>query len=422
MINIKLINYLKTKYSKKIFYAKNQRRYIEIVQKLKNKIKTGKKIRVCFFVLHDSIVSYKPLYEKMLKDKLFEPFIVVVPDISRGEKHLITYYQHTYQSLKKEYKNNVNPGYNIKSKKFYDYSDKMDIVNFHDPYDCVSHEYFKVKYLLDKDILPFYITYSFSVTKYFREKIKLDPYNLFWAIFVENKYSLEELKKYQPLKGKNAIVTGYCKMDNFPKYKQKNNSKQKTIILAPHHTVINWKSLMISNFLEYSDFFLKLPQLYPNIKFIFRPHPLLRTQLNRPDIWGEKKTDKYFQKILSTPNMTYSDGGDYFETFINSDAIIHDSASFLAEYLFTEKPECYILKNKKSIKKWFMPIGQKCLKHCYKAYSQSDIINFIDNVVLKGKDPLKQKRIKFVNSKLKINYPNSSDTILNYIKQKILND
>lgn len=416
----KIIKNILGVYKRKKIYITNQNKYKKIIRNINCRLKQNKKIRVGFLVMLDSIVSYKPLYKKMLKDDLFTPSIIVIPDTSRGERHLNKNFLQTYNSLKKEFKN-VCKGYEIKNKKFVDFSTKLDMIHFHSPYDETSHPFFTVKYFLSKNVLPFYISYSFSVTNYFKEKIKLDTYSLFWKIFIENKYCLKELKKHQQIHGKNAVVTGYCKMDDFPKYK-KIRKKEKTIILAPHHTVINWKSLMISNFLEYSDFFLKLPQLYPNIKFIFRPHPLLRTQLNRPDIWGEKKTDKYFQKILSTPNMTYSDGGDYFETFINSDAIIHDSASFLAEYLFTEKPECYILKNKKSIKKWFMPIGQKCLKHCYKAYSQSDIINFIDNVVLKGKDPLKQKRIKFVNSELKINYPNSSDTILNYIKQKILND
>ena len=122
----------------------------------------------------------------------------------------------------------------------------------------------------------------------------------------------------------------------------------------------------------------------------------------------------------SYPNVLYSRGGEYFDMFVNSDGIIHDCGSFLAEYLFTEKPACYMLENKKSIKKWFLPIGQKCLDFCYKTYSEKDIINFIENVILKNKDVLREKRISFVNSNLKLNYPNSSKFILNFIKKELL--
>lgn len=399
-------------------YLENQARYKSVIKKLKDKIKSGKKIKVAFFVMHDSITSYKPLYEKMLEDKHFDPIIIIIPDISRGEEHLKRYFNQTYKSLKKEYKN-ILKGYDLKTKKFIDYSDNIDMVNLSTPYEGMSHKFFEIKYLLKKDILPFYISYSFSVTRYFQEKIKFDSYSLFWKIFIENKYCLKELKKYQKIKGKNAVITGYCKMDKFEKFKEIKKRNKKTIIISPHHTIIDWKPLMISNFLTYSDFFLELPQKYPNINFIFRPHPLLITQLTKPEIWGKEKTKKYFKKIESYPNTTYSKGGRYFDIFKNSDGIINDSASFLAEYLFTEKPQCYILKNKRAIKKWFMPIGQKCLKYCYKSYSEKDIINYIENIVLKNQDPLREKRIAFVNKELKINYPNSSLKILNYIKQTL---
>lgn len=401
----------------KLFYL-NQKKYLYVVEKIKKRVKKGKKIRVCFFIMYDGSFSYKPLYEKMLSDDSFEPFIVIIPDTSRGEDHLIFSLENAYNNLSKKYKK-VYKGYDYKLKKINDFSRKTDLVCFPTPYEGMSLKNFEMEYFLKKDILTFYVNYAYSVLKFVREVTMIDSYSLYWKVFVENKHNIKELNKYEKIKGKNAIVSGYCKMDDL--YNQKiRKRKRKVIIIAPHHTVSDWKLLKISNFLKYAEFFLKLPKLYPQIDFIFRPHPLLIVQLKKPEVWGIKKTNKYFEKMESYPNVLYSRGGEYFDMFVNSDGIIHDCGSFLAEYLFTEKPACYMLENKKSIKKWFLPIGQKCLDFCYKTYSEKDIINFIENVILKNKDVLREKRISFVNSNLKLNYPNSSKFILNFIKKELL--
>jgi len=408
----------KTKKPTYAVFDLNQKRYLYIIQKLKSKIKKKQKIRVCFFVMFDYQFSYKSLYEKMLKDIFFEPFILIIPDTLRGEKHLISSFNQSYNSLSKKYKN-VYKGYNIKTKKFTDFSEKMDMVCFQTPYECMTHNFFQMQNFLDKNILPFYVNYAYSVLKYVSKVVvKIDTYSYFWKVFVENKFNIQELKKYEIIKGKNAVVTGFCKMDDLVNQKLI-KQERKTIIIAPHHTISNGEIIEISNFLKYSDFFLKLPKLYPNIDFVFRPHPLLIVNLKKPDTWGEVKTKKYFQKMESYPNVTYSKGGDYFDIFANSDGIIHDCGSFLAEYLFTEKPACYMLKNKKSINKWFLPIGKKCLNHCYKAYTKTNILNFINEVIINEKDYMKNKRINFINSTLKINYPNSSQYIIDYIKKEL---
>ena len=128
----------------------------------------------------------------------------------------------------------------------------------------------------------------------------------------------------------------------------------------------------------------------------------------------------YYDKMLSFPNVKYDTGQDYFQTFVNSDAMIHDCGSFTAEYLFTGKPCCYMLKNVEEIRQTFLPIGQKCLDNYYKAFDKEEICSFIENVVLNGEDPLKEQRENFSNY-LKLNYPFVGMKIADYIKQQILN-
>jgi len=389
-----------------------------VLQKLRLKVQLKQKIRVCFFVMYDASFAGRTIYEAMLEDELFEPFIVVIPDTLRGEKHQNFNLKKTYEALREKY-TKVYLGFDYKSNKYTDYSTKTDLVCFPNVYEELTNRIFTQSYYLDKETLTFYINYSFGISKFSNEMIKRQTYNEFWKIFVPTQEHLNEFKKHQMLKGSNVVVTGYPKIDDLSKQIIREKDRKK-LIIAPHHTVTGWKYLHISNFLKYADFFLKLPIMYPQIDFVFRPHPLLLTQLKRNDIWGENKTNFYFNQIEAIPNMIYDQSGEYFDLFANSDGIVHDCGSFLAEYLYTDKPACYMLKNKRAIKKWFSPIGQKCLQHCYKAFSKKDILDFIDNTIIKNIDPLKKNRIDFVNRKLKINYPFSSEYILNYIKNELL--
>ena len=93
------------------------------------------------------------------------------------------------------------------------------------------------------------------------------------------------------------------------------------------------------------------------------------------------------------------------------------SGSFIS--LSRDQPCCYMLKNSNDINKVFLPMGQKCLDNYYKAFNKDDILNFIDNVVIKGIDPMKNQRDKFLKE-LRLNYPNAGKRIVEYIKQEIV--
>ena len=110
-----------------------------------------------------------------------------------------------------------------------------------------------------------------------------------------------------------------------------------------------------------------------------------------------------YKKKLNDLGVTYSFGGNYFDVFANSDAIIHDCSSFVVEYLYTDKPCCFVAKS--NYKKIFSTLGNSCLKHYYKAFNKEDILHFIDEVVIKENDSLKEKRIAFANKNIRLNYP-----------------
>jgi len=401
---------------------KAHKHYIMIQKQINKKIIAGSSIRVGFYVVYDSVFSAKPVFEKMLSDNIFDPYLVIIPDVSRGHENMLYQLNKTYRTFLDLFnEKRVLFGYNKQNNDFIDYSDRFDIVSLSNPYDTMTHKYFQIWYLKDKDLLTFHTNYGFfSADNYSRYIIQSPFMSLAWKVFVETEYGYKEFKRYGVIKGKNVSLTGYSKLDEYAVQK-KIHSDRKRIIIAPHHTILNETSRMarFSNFMEYADFFLKLPIKYPEIDFIFRPHPLLVVNLARDDIWGKKKTDMYLNKLLSHKNVMYSNEGSYYDIFLNSDAMIHDCSSFLVEYLVTGHPCCYMFRNTSQINALFSKLGRKCLDFYYKAFNENDIINFIDNTVIKEMDTNKKNRDLFVDQYIKINYPNVSDKILLEIKEAI---
>ena len=278
-------------------------------------------------------------------------------------------------------------------------------------YDEMVNELHGIKYLSTKTVLPVYISYGCLADKYCcNVTIPLLETSLFWKVFADNKYSVKDYKKYELSKGKNVTCTGYVKMDNLSKIQETPHSR-KNVIIAPHHTINN-PALPLSNFLTYYDFILELPERYPEIQFVFRPHPLLFINLVNEKIWTAEQLEAYKNK-LKEKGIIYSYGGNYFDVFVNSDAIIHDCSSFIVEYLYTGKPCCFV--GNSHFKSIFSKLGKACLKNYYVAFDKEQIISFIENVIINEKDTLKETRKQFAENNIKLNYPNVSKIILKEI-------
>ena len=197
--------------------------------------------------------------------------------------------------------------------------------------------------------------------------------------------------------------------------------ERRRVLVALHHSVEGGtnKMLSLANFVRYADFFLELPDRYPDIDFVFRPHPFLMKVMSRRDQWGEERTADYFRALRAKPNVIWSDGGDYFREFAESDACIQDCGSYLVEYFYTKRPCCYMLHSPEDIDAKFAPLGRQCLENCYVAYDAEAIERFIKEVVVKGDDPKKSAREAFAASVM-LNYPRAAAAALESMKSAIL--
>lgn len=365
----------------------------------------------------------------MKDDKRYNPIVFICPYTSFGDEIMKQEMENTYQRFtQKEYKvqKTLNP-----DGTWLDINNTFqpDLVFFCSPWDCTLPQYRIENYL---NTLTCYVPYGFKSSNLYSFHFNKGLQNYCWRFFVETSIHKKSAKKYSRRKGKNVIVTGFPGMDkllkektpNFEVWKNK-DKKQKRIIWAPHHTIPDSTSssnytnyIDYSTFSKYADFMFEIAKKHENkIDFSFKPHPVLRGKLNM--VWGEEKTDNYFKKWKELSNGQL-DEGSYIDLFATSDAMIHDSGSFVIEYLYTGKPVMFLVGSEK-MKEQFNEIGVEALKVLYQGYNQQEITNFIENVVLKEKDDKKEIRNAFFNRIVKPpNNALASENIYNYICEKLV--
>ena len=236
-----------------------------------------------------------------------------------------------------------------------------------------------------------------------------DFHNLLFRGFYETKIHKKIAKKYSKTRARNIRITGYPGLDNLLLNKIQNqdpwkNTKNvlKKIIWAPHHTIDDKSLLCYSNFLSYHDDFIVLSEKYRNeIQIAFKPHPLLKPKLYEHSEWGKIKTDCYYEKWQNLENGQLA-LEDYIDLFLTSDGMIHDSGSFLVEYLSTSKPALFVMRDT-DIRDRFNDFGKLAFENHYHANNFNDIEEFITNVVLENNDILYKQRKIFIKTHLSQN-------------------
>lgn len=356
-------------------------------------------------MIHNSIWKYDNLYRLMEQDPRFEPIVVVCPYVLYGEKSMEReMYQACEYSKMKGYR--FISTFDESKNEWLDVKREVnpDIVFFTNPHELTREEYYITNY--EKD-LTCYVPYAFVVIHLLDMHYRQRFHSLLWKAFYETKIHFEFAKRKSYNFAKNVVISGYPGIDKFidssytpsDPWKIKNREVRR-IIWAPHHTIDDNKAeLSYSTFLHYNRFFLELAEKYRDkIQIAFKPHPILREKLYGHNDWGKERTDDYYSEWLRLPN-TQLEIGEYEDLFLTSDALIHDSASFMVEYVYTSKPSAFLIRDEE-ISKRFNLFGRMVFDHLYKLDSEKEILNFIENVVLTGLDVMKEQRLSFLKSTL----------------------
>ena len=355
-------------------------------RKLINKIKGRGRIRVAFLAIHCSVWKVDAVFKKMLTNPFFEPLIVVCPYVSYGEERM-------WEDMRQSCAYFEGKGYPFISS--YNGAEERwlsleeigpDIVFFTNPHNLTRKEYYQDAYL---KYLSCYVPYHYEVCRYGGDAAQYNQnfHNALWKIFAPHEYSFETYKNVSIAKGLNVVVSGYPAMEGLMERKGishypdvwKSRDDRRKIIWAPHHTIVD-AVLPYSNFLRYAQAFKDLSEsMKDKVVWSFKPHPLLKSKLYKHACWGREKTDAYYD-YWDSQSYTQLDEGEYTNLFLSADAMIHDSGSFLAEFLYVEKPVLYLLSESNK-GEYYSGFGVAALEACEIGYCFDDVVNFVGRLV-----------------------------------------
>lgn len=390
-----------------------------IHKKVISNIKIKNKIKVVFLVIHKSMWKVDSIFNNMMEDPFFEPLILICPNIKYKYELMVDDMGDSFEYFEgKNYP--VISSYDIKNNKWLSLTELMpDLVFFTNPYNLTRREYYNDAF---RNYLSCYVPYFYLMTTHDDDQPIYNQvfHNLIWKIFLPHQESLRCTKKTAVNRGKNALVTGYpfCEdllttMNNNSIWKKQDKNKIK-IIYAPHHTIGNDIELRLSTFLKYAIFFKELSiKLKDEIQWCFKPHPILKSKLYGHLNWGKEKTDKYYEYWQNSSNTQF-ENGEYIELFKQSDCMIHDSGSFLVEYLFVQKPVLYLMTEYTKMN--LNEFGLEALKSCSQAYNEEEIKYFIYKL-RNNYDEIKEQK-KFIKKHIKDFFIDKtpSKRIISYIK------
>lgn len=400
--------------AKKNLIFEVQKHYKTVHEQILARVAQGKKLRFASYIVYGSTFGAHEIVRLMLEEPdKYEVRFVICPDTYRDKD--FSQYHKTKDFFHRTYgAEYVLDGYDENTGEFLDYSQDFDVIYLANKYDGLVNKVHGINYLCSKDVLPIHLNYGYASTNWaFATTENYMHSCLYYKYFVNTELEKNALQDCRISICDNIVVSGYAKMDSLHNITETPHTK-KRILICPHHTIRKTDKdlLQLSNFLEYADFFLSLPDLYPDIDFVFRPHPLLFVNLKMFGIWEQRRIDEYIEN-LEKKNIVYSQEAEYFHLFRNCDAIIHDCGSFIEEWLYTGKPCCYMVDSDNGFEKLKRQLSAegKIAIRCYTiADSAQKIIDFIDSI--RNAPPRLEKIDKDVQEKIMVNYPNASKYIL----------
>lgn len=383
---------------------------------------SGKPVLRCvFFALFEDVWKYDRLYQLMERHPRFEPVILVCPVVNFGYENMLSRMHQAYEFYqKKGYQ--VVCSYDETTGQYVDVRKELhpDIIFYTNPYEGLIDERYYIKNFQDK--LTVYVPYYMTDIRDYALVYDQLLHCLVWRMYLENSISLQCAQAYSRRQGHNMVVSGYPGIEAFidHTYQAKDdcwkikNHTHKRIIWAPHHTICPVAGIHYSCFLFYADFMLEMAKKYKDeVEFAFKPHPILKNRLY--EVWGKEKTDAYYAQWAEMDNTILQEG-EYVDLFLTSDAMIHDSGSFIIEYMYVDKPVMFTLREDKPHNE-FSDVAKACFENYYFSETRDDIEQFIKNLI-QGVDPLKEKRKSFVHDTL-IPQGMPSENILNDILDSV---
>lgn len=388
------------------FFLSNYKAYLRL-KKLQNQHYVHDKVRVVFLCQYvQAWNKMESVCERMIADDRFEVILFAVPyQIQEPDEEV-------YRYFKKLYGDKVIDAYERQEWKSLE-ALEPDYVFYQRPYDSyLPKQYQSGRVSAYSKIC--HIVYGYLLTETAKNICmnKLFFRNVYYY-FAENeicwKENVDRFKKSHRQGYRKTVNIGYPCMEHFMK-------KRTEAAAYPGQFRILWtprwsedKEVGGSNFLNFKDEVIKLPQMREDLFVVFRPHPMTFSHFVSINKMTQEQADRYIQVYEEHPRLEYDKSADFASVFWNTDVMLTDVSSVIVEYFLTGKPIIYC-DTGATPNSFF----QEILKVCYVVKSWEEAQEYLMKLA-DGKDPLKEKRLRKIESLMGNDFEHISEKFIEEI-------
>lgn len=373
-------------------YSIDKKRHEIVINRIREKIKNNRKIKMGFFVSEASKWNSQNIYEYFSSSLIYDVEIVVF-------------------SSSNELK--FKDGFEENRKETLDFFSKCGKIK--DAYSLEKNRHLTLEELGEYDIifvqqpwgfrdlplrlfgksLVYYMLYGYAISFDPVNQCKIETFFPYlYKHYAQDIYHQAYLEKYQPFLKNQTKIVGYSKFDslkNMEEFIWKNDYCKK-IIFAPHYSFLG-QGIKIGTFDWSGKVLSELRDSNKDITWLYKPHPRLNTVIEK--IMTKVEYKEYCKKWEESENSVAKYDGEYLKSFESSTVMITDCESFLGEYMFTGNPIIRLIS--KYDKGRLNDTGEKIDSVCYRVNNKEELLEVFDNIVVLGNDPLKEARLTLKN-------------------------
>ena len=396
---------------------------------LRRKVERGCKVNVLFILSSKAKFNFSTVYKALENIGIFDITLICFSEYYYSDWFIpeVTDMKN-YTSELKENGYNAIWGYDDSYLPLPIENFSPDIVIFNYPqlYDKNAAQFV---HKITHNSLTCYIPYGMHVANFFNYHFENKNILPAWIHFIDTKPAYNICTINASNHGINSVLSGHPMIDEYldihnSKLPIKFKNKKKIIIYAPHSTVDEGNNT--SSFHIFFKYFISLLDKFPDINFIFKPHPSLGMKINRHEFEnrtiGIKYNEyiKYCEQWDTKPNGVVITDSSFINLFREADCLITDSYSFITSWLPTDKPCIFLMNPQGPVDpyQFYYPFIKQIIDSYYVCRTEDDIDDILDNVIINGNDTKKCDR-QIQKDKIIYNFGHAGEFIANYIYKQI---
>ena len=383
----KTFNLIKRFVNKIIVFFKSLDSKRHLKKHKKEKVGKGDIVKVAFLVFEpETWDKQEPIYRELKERENVQVDVVVIPNfdvdfsVRKNYGKEIKFFESNCENVIHAYDDNGKL-YDLK-KAGYKYVFYEDLYNPHYPKKYNT-------YIVNKFAKICNIPYGFNGTPMFLECYNMDFFKDVYMAFAPSESVKNYLIKMFYKNYKNGIQL--IEFLGYPALEKCWNSTLKiedSILWTPRWSYD--KKIGGSHFLEFKDEFVKLRTIYPKVRLILRPHPMMFTEFQNKGLMRKSDILDYMSELQDN-NIELSSGGNINDDFERTEILITDYSSIILMFFLTGKPIIYCKCNLNFNEEYL-----RMIPGLYIAENWVDVKNYISEI-RSGNDYLKNNREQIIS-------------------------